>query len=190
MMKKVQYSLMYLPAVVLMTIIFLFSSQPAEESSAESSRVVNLVLHGIEHIRGSAFSSEEFADLAEKIHTPIRKLAHMTEYAILAWTIFIPTLFWNKEKLWKIEEKEKSFIRQNFLLLHINKKVLGKIFLGSILIVMLYAGTDEFHQMFVEGRSGKVTDVLIDTCGAVVGILGFLLLWRIGNWICNKKKGS
>lgn len=181
--KQIKKSLMYLPAVLLMTVIFWFSSKPAVESSAESSRVVNFVLHSIEYIRGSAFSSIEFANLAEKIHTPIRKLAHMTEYALLAWTIFIPTLFWNKEKLL---ERKTQIKPVTWKLL--NKKVLRIIFLGSILVVMLYACTDEVHQLFVEGRSGKITDVLIDTCGAILGILGFLLLWRFGLWIYNKRK--
>lgn len=180
-MKKVQRSLMYLPAIFFMVVIFWFSSQPAEESSAESSMVVNFVLHGIENIRGSVFSTEEFTNWAEKIHTPIRKLAHMTEYALLAWTIFIPTLFWNKEKLWRRHIKAEPTVWKL-----LDKRIVAKICLGSVFATMLYAGTDEFHQLFVEGRSGKVIDVLIDTCGAALGILGFLLLWRVGLMIRGK----
>lgn len=169
-MKKIQRSLWYLPAIVFMIVIFWFSAQPAAESSIESSRVVNLVLHFLEYIRGSAFSSSEFVYWAEQIHTPIRKLAHMTEYALLAWFIFIPTLNWNREILW-----ENETTKQNLP----NKKIVGKICFGSLFFIMLYASTDEFHQLFVEGRSGKITDVFIDTCGAALGILFFIFLWKI-----------
>lgn len=40
----------------------------------------------------------------------------------------------------------------------------------SILICMLYACSDEIHQLFVSGRSGKVLDVCIDTFGSLMGI--------------------
>ena len=40
----------------------------------------------------------------------------------------------------------------------------------AILICILYAISDEVHQLFVPGRGGQVKDVLIDSAGAVVGI--------------------
>jgi len=40
-----------------------------------------------------------------------------------------------------------------------------------------YAATDEVHQMFVSGRSGRPTDWLIDTAGVAIGI-GLLRAWR------------
>ena len=43
--------------------------------------------------------------------------------------------------------------------------------IASIALAMLYACTDELHQMFVLGRSGEVRDVLIDTAGAAVGVI-------------------
>ena len=36
---------------------------------------------------------------------------------------------------------------------------------------MIYAITDEIHQIFVIGRSGEIRDIIIDTCGSTVGIL-------------------
>lgn len=178
-MKKTQRILWYFPAVFFMAVIFWFSAQPAAESSAESSRVVELILHWIESIRGSAFSAGEFSFWAERIHTPIRKLAHMTEYALLAWTVLIPTLNWNREKLWVTDGMAGNSP---------DRKVISRICFASILAVMAYAGTDEFHQLFVEGRSGKVTDVLIDTCGAALGILFFLLLWKIIFMVRQKRQ--
>ncbi len=47
----------------------------------------------------------------------------------------------------------------------------------ALLLVMIFAASDEFHQTFVPGRTGQVSDVFIDTSGAVVG-LG--LLWLGG----------
>lgn len=43
----------------------------------------------------------------------------------------------------------------------------------------LYAITDEVHQIFVDGRSCQLTDWLIDTAGAVTGLLIFLILYFI-----------
>ena len=41
----------------------------------------------------------------------------------------------------------------------------------TIAIIILAAGFDEFHQTFVDGRTGAVKDVAIDTAGGVLGIL-------------------
>ena len=46
-----------------------------------------------------------------------------------------------------------------------------KALLLSAGIVLLYAMSDEFHQMFVPGRSGEVRDVLIDTTAGTVGVM-------------------
>ncbi|SNT30381.1 VanZ like family protein [Anaerovirgula multivorans] len=49
----------------------------------------------------------------------------------------------------------------------------------SLGICVLYAVSDEVHQLFVPGRSGQVKDVFIDSAGAVVGIVVSLGLSRI-----------
>ena len=53
----------------------------------------------------------------------------------------------------------------------------------SCTVCLLYAASDEIHQLFVPGRSGEVRDVMIDFSGAVLGIalsmLVFLLICRI-----------
>ena len=41
----------------------------------------------------------------------------------------------------------------------------------SLGICLLYAASDEFHQLFIDGRSGQVSDVLLDFCGSAVGVL-------------------
>jgi VanZ family protein len=77
-----------------------------------------------------------------------RKGAHMTEYAILAgllWRAFSP-----RNRNWGWEWRPAWL---------------------ALLIVILYAATDEFHQTFVPTREGSVVDVLIDTVGAAIGLL-------------------
>ena len=54
-----------------------------------------------------------------------------------------------------------------------------KMIFACIAIAMLYACTDEIHQMFVPGRSGEVRDVLIDTAGAAVGVAVYAVLSSI-----------
>ena len=40
----------------------------------------------------------------------------------------------------------------------------------SIIVCALYAASDEFHQLFISGRSGEIRDIIIDSCAAMVGI--------------------
>ena len=49
----------------------------------------------------------------------------------------------------------------------------------ALLICILYAISDEFHQVFVPGRGPGVKDVLIDSAGALVGILIYLGIKKI-----------
>ena len=74
----------------------------------------------------------------------VRKAAHICAYFILGILIF------NLLKEYDLGVKKMIF--------------------ASIAIAMLYACTDELHQMYVPGRSGEVRDVLIDTAGAAVGV--------------------
>ncbi len=46
----------------------------------------------------------------------------------------------------------------------------------SVGVVVLYAASDELHQLYVPGRSGEIRDVLIDS---VAGLLGVLLAYCI-----------
>ena len=45
----------------------------------------------------------------------------------------------------------------------------NKIYLIALVICFLYACTDEYHQTFVNGRTGQFSDVLIDTAGGAIG---------------------
>lgn len=52
-------------------------------------------------------------------------------------------------------------------------------FVFAVMLTSIYAATDEFHQLFVEGRSCQITDWAIDTAGAILGALGFLVILSI-----------
>ncbi|MDI3536801.1 MAG: hypothetical protein PWP16_1085 [Eubacteriaceae bacterium] len=43
--------------------------------------------------------------------------------------------------------------------------------LKAILFSLIYALSDEGHQLFINGRAGRATDVLIDSLGALIGVL-------------------
>lgn len=73
----------------------------------------------------------------------IRKLAHFNEYAVLG----VLSVLCAREYQMK------------------NAYMIG--FVWSV----VYACSDEFHQLFVPGRSGQLIDVCIDSSGALFGIL-------------------
>ena len=51
-------------------------------------------------------------------------------------------------------------------------------------IAAAYAATDEFHQLFVPGRSGQLSDVILDSAGALAGVAAFTVLC----WLINRRK--
>lgn len=125
-----------------MLVIYSFSAQPAEESTDTSLRVGRAVCTAV--IPGYRQRSEEAQKaLAERIEFPVRKGAHMTEYAVLAM-LCLGAL-----------AGEEMTRRQKMI---------------AFGMTVLYAASDEFHQLFVPGRSGMVRDVLIDSTGAFLGI--------------------
>lgn len=48
----------------------------------------------------------------------------------------------------------------------------------ALVFVLVYAASDELHQLIVPGRSGEIRDVLIDTAAGAVGILVTALVYR------------
>lgn len=69
----------------------------------------------------------------------------------------------------------------------INKDGRLKTYLLSLLLTALYACTDEFHQLFITGRSGELRDILVDSTGALIGLV---LIFLISKLIYNKKVRS
>lgn len=87
----------------------------------------------------------------------VRKGAHMSEYAVLAILYFL----YGKEKNLK------------------------KPWLYALLGAILYACTDELHQVFVVGRSGEIRDVCVDAFGACIGLYIFIFIQKM---IIRRKK--
>ena len=56
----------------------------------------------------------------------------------------------------------------------------------SLLVCVIYAISDEVHQLFVSGRGAQVKDVLIDSAGANVGVSWYWVIYRI----MKSRKGS
>ena len=140
--------------------IFYFSHQVADNSSNQSSRVVEIISNIIPAIKN--MQEPDKTILKEEILTPIvRKIAHFSIYAILGiFTISFTLTFEDKKT---------------------NQKIVY-----SLIFCILYAITDEFHQTFIPGRSGKIIDIFIDSLGALVGILFIILITIIINKIKSK----
>jgi VanZ family protein len=43
--------------------------------------------------------------------------------------------------------------------------------LVTVLVAVAYAASDEYHQTFVPGRTGRALDVVIDSVGIILGVL-------------------
>ena len=98
----------------------------------------------------------------EKLNLIIRKNAHAFEYFILA-------------------------ILVSGVLFEFNVKG-AKALICIMFVCLFYAVTDEFHQMFVPGRSSLVSDVLIDFLGSLIGIFTFYAIYYLLYKIKFKKK--
>ena len=57
----------------------------------------------------------------------------------------------------------------------------------SFIITVLYAISDEVHQIFVEGRACQLRDVLIDSGGALLGIVASLIILKIIKSIIERR---
>jgi hypothetical protein len=52
----------------------------------------------------------------------------------------------------------------------------------AVAVTLLYAAGDEWHQTFVEGRSGRPQDVVIDAAGVGLAMLAVRWLRATGRW--------
>ena len=130
--------------VFLYMMIFLLSSDVAEDSSMKSSAVTELLLKIWSFFQKSdgTPTTEIVVDLfplaLEKI---VRKLDHF--FGLLSYSL---VLMWWKGKVWS-----------------------GRLLIGVQLL--LSASLDEIHQYFVPGRYAAVKDVFIDCAGGITGMV-------------------
>ena len=132
-------------------IIFGFSSQDGEESGGISSRVTEFILEKSNTYKNiDENRQDEIFERTEKI---IRKIAHFSIYALVGF------LLMGLVSTFKLKEKTRILI--------------------SLILGVLYAASDEIHQLFSPGRSAQITDVYIDTLGVLVGIFVILLFIKV-----------
>ncbi len=140
--------------IALMFFIVWFSSRPDYESTEQSIRIGKLVCHLIVNGYDDLTETAKY-EYAAAIDHIVRKSAHFCEYAALgALTINASWLFF-------------GYLRMKF-------KWKGSAYyplIAAIAWCILFATSDEIHQLFVPGRFGSAADVMLDTIGAVVGIM-------------------
>jgi VanZ family protein len=82
-------------------------------------------------------------------HAYIRKLAHLTEYAILG--LIASRAFFHSSKYY----------------------LSGWWFCTALAVVFVISATDELNQTFTPGRTGSIGDVGLDLIGGVLGTAGY-----------------
>ena len=85
------------------------------------------------------------------LETLVRKGAHMAEYAVLA------LLLCHAMRLSGMKRPARR----------------------ALLVCLVYAATDEFHQSFVGGRGPSPVDVMIDTAGAALAMAGRRIIQKL-----------
>lgn len=152
--------LVWLPVVAWMVLIFLFSAQPADESAAISGGLLGWLVDQLTRLMPDLSLDLDY------FHHFIRKTAHFAVYAVLGMLTL--TAVRQSRPLNTARPLRVSWPPGRIELLL------------AWLISIVYAVTDELHQITVPGRSGEFRDVVLDSCGALSGILLMVLLlyWR------------
>jgi len=136
-MKVSRFVKYWMPAILWMALIFIGSTDIL--SAEHTSRFLVPFLRWLDpHISWAALNTIQIA---------IRKLGHLTEYAILAGL------------LWRALRNGTGATMKMSILF------------GVVLIACGgFAASDEFHQSFVPSRTSSAHDVMIDLCGALIGL--------------------
>lgn len=126
-----------------LVIIFIFSAMNAHKSSNLSEIIVKEI-YSLKEDGGFLSDIISAVSLKHSLTYVVRKAAHMFIFCVLEIISF--------------------FLLRNFGFSFFKSLIL------SILMVIMYACTDEFHQLFVPGRSGELKDVIIDSIGGFIGV--------------------
>ena len=132
-------------------LIFMFSANDADTSAEQSNAITDLCIE-VFVPDYEELSADEQDSLYDDLSFYVRKSAHFSEYAVLGALVF-----WC---LYKLKDKRM--------------RTACALVLGS-----LYAVSDELHQLFSDGRSCELRDVLIDSCGVLLGALFGLVVLLI-----------
>ncbi len=146
----------FLPALCMMYFIYSFSAQDGDTSARLSYEISYKIVETTSTLLGEELPPQQVDSIATRFHGVLRKLAHMTEYFVLAITVAFPLYVYGLRGIW--------------------------LMLVAGFICVAFACSDEYHQSFVAGRGPSKRDVLIDSFGAFWGIL----LVRIVCWAGRK----
>jgi VanZ family protein len=122
-----------------------------------SSENTSLIIGPVLHFLMPSITMKEM----DMIHEVIRKLGHVTEYFILGILLF-PAF----------RSSSKELLRWRWVVY-------------SVLVIMLYAASDEFHQSFIARRTASLRDVGIDTLGGILA-QGVSILYQL----IRREKGN
>ncbi len=149
-MKKIIISILLWTLVVgLMGFIFSMSAEPAVESTETSGNTLRAIFNAI-YPGFKNFDEAKQSHIIEQNQYFIRKTAHFSLYAILGALISLA------------------------MAQHIKKFSLISYGIGT-----LYAVSDEIHQLYVPGRSGQFSDVLLDSAGVALGCIIIFILYKL-----------
>lgn len=139
-----------------MTLVFWFSSQVGDDSKVQSGNTIRKIVL----LFNKDITAENLELIVETLQPFVRKLAHFSLYTLGG------ILIYNLINKYNLNKKAKIVY--------------------TIIIGALYATSDEIHQLFVPYRSGQITDVLIDTSGVITGVILFIIIAKIKNFIIKK----
>lgn len=164
----------FILTIVWMIVIFIFSGQSGEDSAGLSGEITEFVI-SVVYSDYDSYSTEKQMEIADTVHYIIRKGAHFTEYAILG-ILAVMTALTNicskgNVKMSKAESRRDTYFKAGA---------------GAFVFSTLYAVSDEFHQNFVDDRAPGVKDVLIDSLGALAGIVFASVVFCV--FMCRYRK--
>lgn len=167
--KKHRLLLTLIPVLIMLCVIFFFSSQDAEQSGQESDRIVSILVPAVIPDADS-MPTDTYIAMQNEVKHLVRKAAHLAEFSLLGFFL----AFFSDALFEKIRAESGSRTRSRVLF--------------SFLTGAITAAADEGHQFFSAGRTPQLTDVLIDSAGVLLGILaaGFCLFLYSG----RRKKRS
>lgn len=159
---------------LIMLFIFIQSALPANLSEKESG-LITMVL------------SEYFKKDPSLVSFIVRKCAHFTEYTLLGISLlFTIREYCRLQQAGKLFKKKAGFppegAKQKSGFPFKKKTAAAAWCTGT-----LYAISDEFHQIFIPGRSCEVRDILIDSLGILTGIVLSMVLGYFIKRIHEKK---
>lgn len=156
-MKK-ELLLKYAMVISIMLLIYAFSSQPATESKALSDQFLTVYHKIVEQL--DCLPDDIRGELFSRPSHYIRKFAHLIIYALLGAVTLVA--------LWQTSLRR------------------GLCGLIALMVCTVYALTDEWHQYYVAGRGAQLSDVYLDSVGALIGILGIVILRHLIQRIIRK----